>query len=183
MNCRCRACIKCREFIRIEDSHELQCLNADKQFEKDHSMHTLIVCDESEVISKFKEVTSNYCVSANSSPFCSLPEITQNTINEPQSINEIEASDVLVSQGDVSKFVKTEIDSWLEKQRLDLNLQAELREKLKEVFHYLCSECSLPQGSELYATLFSEVNEMLTLKFALNSLMDAVSDANQVIVN
>ncbi len=147
-------------------------------------MHTLIVCDESEVISKFKDVTSNYCVSANTIPSRTPPEVVQNSVNGPQSPNEIEVSDVLVSKGDVSKFIKSSVDSWLEEQRLDLNRQGELKGKLKEVFHSLCSECSLPEGSELCATLFSEVNEMLTLKFALNSLMDAVSDdMNQVISN
>ena len=45
---RCRACIKCREYIVIHPSNPVNILEI-KKFEKKHSRHTIVTMDFNEV--------------------------------------------------------------------------------------------------------------------------------------
>jgi len=72
--------------------------------------------------------------------------------------------------------IKSRIDKWISRQRLDLNQQEELRFQLIREFKNLIMEYKIEKGTDQYIRLMNEVNEMLILKFTLLSLMDSVAD-------
>jgi ribosomal protein L33 len=55
---RCRACIKCREYIVIHPSNPVNLLEI-KKFEKKHSRHTIVTMDLNEVKGIYESFKNN----------------------------------------------------------------------------------------------------------------------------
>jgi len=92
-------------------------------------------------------------------------------------IEDLEQVEVSYVSGDNKEIeIKSRIDKWISRQRLDLNQQEETRFQLIREFENLIMEYSIEKGTSQYKRLMNEVNEMLTLKFTILSLMDSVSE-------
>jgi hypothetical protein len=72
--------------------------------------------------------------------------------------------------------VKTEIDSWLKEQDINLESQGELTARLLIELNRLFSRYNIPKTSEQSKKLNLEVIEMLNLKLTMLSLMDQIPD-------
>jgi hypothetical protein len=55
---RCRACIKCREYIVIHPSNPINLLEI-KKFEKKHSLHTIVTMDLNEIKGVYESFKNN----------------------------------------------------------------------------------------------------------------------------
>jgi len=92
-------------------------------------------------------------------------------------IEDLEQFEVSYVSGDNKEIeIKSRIDKWISRQRLDLNQQEETRFQLIREFENLIMEYSIEKGTSQFKRLMNEVNEMLTLKFTILSLMDSVSE-------
>lgn len=92
-------------------------------------------------------------------------------------IEDLEQVEVSYVSGDNKEIeIKSRIDKWISRQRLDLNQQEETRFQLIREFENLIMEYSIEKGTSQFKRLMNEVNEMLTLKFTILSLMDSVSE-------
>ncbi|TFF89693.1 MAG: hypothetical protein EU548_06820 [Promethearchaeota archaeon] len=89
---------------------------------------------------------------------------------------EIEEVQILVDTA--PKLIKEGVNDWFEAQVLDLDSQDLLREKLKIFYDDMAEIYDIKQNSELYNQLLVEVNEMLSLKLTVLSLMESVSDTS-----
>lgn len=89
-------------------------------------------------------------------------------------LEQVEVSYVLGDNKEIE--IKSRIDKWISRQRLDLNQQEETRFQLIREFENLIMEYSIEKGTSQHKRLMNEVNEMLTLKFTILSLMDSVSE-------
>jgi len=98
----------------------------------------------------------------------------QEYLNSLKRTEEIEVSyDVL---NDSEKQIKTEIDSWLKAQDINLESQEELTVRLLKELDRLFSRYNIPKTSEESKKLNFEAIEMLSLKLTMLSLMDQIPD-------
>ena len=95
-------------------------------------------------------------------------------VKKIEDLEQVEVSYVLGDNKEIE--IKSRIDKWISRQRLDLNQQEETRFQLIREFENLIMEYSIEKGTSQYKRLMNEVNEMLTLKFTILSLMDSVSE-------
>ena len=95
-------------------------------------------------------------------------------VKKIENLEQVEVSYVLGDNKEIE--IKSRIDKWISRQRLDLNQQEELRFQLIREFENLIMEYKIEKGTDQYIRLMNEVNEMLILKFTLLSLMDSVAD-------
>lgn len=95
-------------------------------------------------------------------------------VKKIEDLEQVEVSYVLGDNKEIE--IKSRIDKWISRQRLDLNQQEELRFQLIREFENLIMEYSIEKETSQYQRLMNEVNEMLTLKFTLLSLMDSVNE-------
>ena len=92
-------------------------------------------------------------------------------------IEDLEQVEVSYVSGNVEESeIKSRIDNWISKQTLNLDNQEVTRMQLKREFENIIKEYNIQIGSDQFLRLKSEVNEMLTLKFTLFSLMESISD-------
>jgi len=98
----------------------------------------------------------------------------QSYINKVNKLEEVEVAYGLNDETEIE--IKQAIDQWLESQRLDLDKQDEIREKLTEEFDRLVEQHNLSKDSKTYKSLLMEVIEMLSLKLTMHSLMDSLAD-------
>lgn len=95
-------------------------------------------------------------------------------VKKIEDLEQVEVSYVLGDNKEIE--IKSRIDKWISRQRLDLNQQEELRFQLIREFENLIMEYGIEKETNQYIRLMNEVNEMLILKFTLLSLMDSVAD-------
>ena len=98
----------------------------------------------------------------------------QEYLNRLKRTEEIEVSYDVIN--DSEKQVKTEIDSWLKAQDINLESQEELTVKLLIELDRLFSRYNILKTSEESKKLNFEAIEMLNLKLTMVSLMDHISD-------
>ncbi|MFX1323327.1 MAG: hypothetical protein ACFE8N_00105 [Promethearchaeota archaeon] len=72
--------------------------------------------------------------------------------------------------------IKNEIDNWLKNQKLDLDKQEEVQEKLLLELDRLLLKYNISKNTEKYEKLHLEVIEMLNMKLTMLSLMDQIPD-------
>lgn len=95
-------------------------------------------------------------------------------VKKIEDLEQVEVSYVLGDNKEIE--IKSRIDKWISRQRLDLDQQEELTFQLFREFENLIMEYSIEKETNQYIRLMNEVNEMLILKFTLLSLMDSVAD-------
>jgi len=98
----------------------------------------------------------------------------QEYLNSLKRTEEIEVSYDVIN--DSEKQVKTEIDSWLKAQDINLESQEELTARLLIQLDRLFSRYNIPKTSEESKKLNFEAIEMLNLKLTMLSLMDQIPD-------
>ena len=89
-------------------------------------------------------------------------------------IEEIEVSYNVINNSELQ--VKTEIDSWLKAQDINLESQEELTARLTKELDRLFSKYNISITSEESKKLNLEAREMLNLKLTMLSLMDQIAD-------
>ena len=95
-------------------------------------------------------------------------------LNSIKRIEEIEVSYNVINNSELQ--VKTEIDSWLKAQDINLESQEELTARLTKELDRLFSKYNIPITSEESKKLNLEAREMLNLKLTMLSLMDQIAD-------
>jgi len=95
-------------------------------------------------------------------------------LNSIKRIEEIEVSYNVINNSEL--HVKTEIDSWLKAQDINLESQEELTARLTKELDRLFSKYTIPITSEESKKLNLEAREMLNLKLTMLSLMDQIAD-------
>jgi len=95
-------------------------------------------------------------------------------IKKMEELEQVEVSYVLGNKDESE--IKNNIDNWISRQKLNLDTQEVTRMHLMREFENMIKECSIHIGSDQYLRLKNEVNEMLTLKFTILSLMESISD-------
>ena len=75
-------------------------------------------------------------------------------------------------------LIKEAVNDWIGSQKLDLDNQNELREKLKIFYDDMAEIYDIERNSDIYNLLLTEVNEMLSLQLTVISLMDSFSDTS-----
>ena len=95
-------------------------------------------------------------------------------LNSIKRIEEIEVSYNVINNSELQ--VKTEIDSWLKAQDINLESQEELTARLTKELDRLFSKYTIPITSEESKKLNLEAREMLNLKLTMLSLMDQIAD-------
>ncbi len=95
-------------------------------------------------------------------------------LNSIKRIEEIEVSYNVINNSELQ--VKTEIDSWLKTQDINLESQEELTARLTKELDRLFSKYTIPITSEESKKLNLEAREMLNLKLTMLSLMDQIAD-------
>jgi hypothetical protein len=98
----------------------------------------------------------------------------QEYLNSLTRIKEIEISYNVINDSEIK--VKSEIDSWLKKQDINLENQEELKKRLLIEFDRLISNYNILKTSEQSKKLKLEVMEMLNMKLTILSLMDQITD-------
>ena len=77
---------------------------------------------------------------------------------------------------DIEIKIKALIDEWLKVQVITLNNQNKVKTELRKKFEDLASKFKIIKNSEFYLKLFTEVMEMLSMRFTVISLMESISD-------
>ncbi|MHA1458977.1 MAG: hypothetical protein ACTSQR_04855 [Promethearchaeota archaeon] len=77
---------------------------------------------------------------------------------------------------DIEIKIKTTIDEWLKVKAIGLNNQDEIKTELIIKYDDLASNFKIIKGSDLYKKLFKELMEMLSMRLAVISLMESISD-------
>ena len=95
-------------------------------------------------------------------------------LNSIKRIEEIEVSYNVINNSELQ--VKTEIDSWLKTQDINLESQEELTARLTKELDRLFSKYNISITSEESKKLNLEAREMLNLKLTMLSLMDQIAD-------
>jgi hypothetical protein len=72
--------------------------------------------------------------------------------------------------------IKTIIDEWLKVQVITLTNQDEIKTELRKKYDDLASNFEIIKDSDIYLKLFTEVMEMLSMRLAMISLMESISD-------
>jgi len=77
---------------------------------------------------------------------------------------------------DIEIKIKTIFDEWLKVKAIGLNNQDEIKTELIIKYDDLASNFKIIKGSDLYKKLFKELMEMLSMRLAVISLMESISD-------
>ena len=72
--------------------------------------------------------------------------------------------------------IKTIIDEWLKVQVITLTNQDKIKTELRKKYEDLASNFKIIKDSDIYLKLFTEVMEMLSMRLAMISLMESISD-------
>jgi len=72
--------------------------------------------------------------------------------------------------------IKSIIDEWLKVQVITLNNQDNIKTELRNKYEDLASNFKIIKDSDIYLKLFTEVMEMLSMRLAMISLMESISD-------
>jgi calcineurin-like phosphoesterase family protein len=72
--------------------------------------------------------------------------------------------------------IKTIIDEWLKVQVITLTNQDKIKTELRKKYDDLASNFKIIKYSDIYLKLFTEVMEMLSMRLAMISLMESISD-------
>ena len=72
--------------------------------------------------------------------------------------------------------IKTIIDDWLKAQVITLDNQDKIKTELIKKYEDLASNFKIIKDSDIYLKVFTEVMEMLSMRFAMISLMVSISD-------
>ncbi len=72
--------------------------------------------------------------------------------------------------------IKIIIDEWLKVQVITLNNQDNIKTELRKKYEDLASNFKIIKDSDIYLKLFTEVMEMLSMRLAMISLMESISD-------
>ena len=91
-------------------------------------------------------------------------------------VEDIEEVQILVDNS--TQLIKEAVNDWIESQKLELDNQRELKEKLKIFYDDMAEIYDIEKHTETYKILFTEVMEMLSLKLTVISLMDSLSDSS-----
>jgi hypothetical protein len=97
-------------------------------------------------------------------------------VEEVKLVEEIEEVQILFDNN--TKQIKDAVNDWLESEKLDLDNENELRKMLKIFYDDMAYLYDIEKNTELYNLLLIEVNEMLSLKLTVISLMDSLSDSS-----
>jgi len=98
----------------------------------------------------------------------------QSYISNLNAIQEVEVRYQMIN-GDETK-IKSEIDEWLKTQKINLDNQEDLIDKLKEELDKLFSKYNLSKDSEKVKKINLEAIEMLNMKLTMVSLMEQIPD-------
>jgi hypothetical protein len=98
----------------------------------------------------------------------------QKYLNNFFTTEEVEVDYSLINGVDIQ--IKSEIDNWIKSQKINLDDQVQLTLRLHGELDKLFLKYSLPQNSDKTNKLRMETLEMLTMKLAMLSLMDQISD-------
>ena len=77
---------------------------------------------------------------------------------------------------DIEIKIKALIDEWLKVQVITLNNQTKVKTELRRKYEELTSKFKVIKNSDFYLKLFTEVMEMLSMRFTVISLMESISD-------
>ena len=92
-------------------------------------------------------------------------------------VSKMEEVEVVYQLNDENAIdIKRAIDQWLGAQKIELDKQDSLRERLKEEFDKLIGVHNLSKDSKQYQLLLTEVLEMLSMKLTMLSLMESIDD-------
>ena len=104
------------------------------------------------------------------------PEAEVEEVKLAEIAEEIEEVQILVDNS--TMLIKEAVNDWISSQKLDLDNQTELREKLTIFFDDMAEIYDIEKNSDIYNMLLMEVNEMLSLQLTVISLMDSFSDTS-----
>ena len=90
------------------------------------------------------------------------------------STKDVEISYSLVDEIEIK--IKTIIDEWLKLQVITLNNQDNIKTELRKKYEDLASNFKIIKNSDIYLKLFTEVMEMLSMRLAMISLMESISN-------
>lgn len=90
------------------------------------------------------------------------------------STKDVEISYSLVDEIEIK--IKTIIDEWLKVQVITLNNQDNIKTELRKKYEDLASNFKIIKNSDIYLKLFTEVMEMLSMRLAMISLMESISN-------
>ena len=77
---------------------------------------------------------------------------------------------------DIEIKIKALIDEWLKTQVISLNNQNKIKIELRKKYEELASNFKIVRNSDFYLKIFTEVMEMLSMRFTVMSLMESISD-------
>ena len=89
-------------------------------------------------------------------------------------IKDVEISYSLLDEIEIK--IKTIIDDWLKAQVITLDNQDKIKTELIKKYEDLASNFKIIKDSDIYLKVFTEVMEMLSMRFAMISLMVSISD-------
>ncbi len=89
-------------------------------------------------------------------------------------IKDVEISYSLLDEIEIK--IKTIIDDWLKAQVITLDNQDKIKAELIKKYEDLASNFKIIKDSDIYLKVFTEVMEMLSMRFAMISLMVSISD-------
>jgi len=87
---------------------------------------------------------------------------------------DVEISYTLLDEIEVK--IKTIIDEWLKVQVITLTNQDKIKTELRKKYDDLASKFKIIKDSDIYLNLSTEVMEMLSMRLAMISLMESISD-------
>ncbi|MEJ2293601.1 MAG: hypothetical protein P8Y23_02415 [Candidatus Lokiarchaeota archaeon] len=97
-----------------------------------------------------------------------------NYLENMKTLNEAE---VIYNLNDnIEKEIKSDIDNWLQSSEITLENQEEKRKELFEYYDFLITKYSITNDMKKYKNLKTEVEDMLSMKLTLLSLMDNLLD-------
>ena len=95
-------------------------------------------------------------------------------LDRANNIKDVEISYSLFDEIEIK--IKSIIDEWLKVQVITLNNQDNIKTELRKKYEDLASNFKIIKDSDIYLKLFTEVMEMLSMRLAMISLMESISD-------
>ena len=95
-------------------------------------------------------------------------------LDRANNTKEVEISYSLFDEIEIK--IKTIIDDWLKTQVITLSNQDKIRTELRKKYEDLASDFKIILNSDFYLNLFTDVMEMLSMRLAMLSLMESISD-------
>lgn len=87
---------------------------------------------------------------------------------------EVEISYTILNEIEIK--IKALIDEWLKVQVITLNNQNKIKTELRKKYEELASNFKIVKNSDFYLRIFTEVMEMLSMRFTIMSLKESISD-------